>query len=88
VQGVRTSAAFSGGAGMVELRYEDMVAEPDSLAAVARRIGLADPQAVATRLRELRRAGPARDWREGMTDAEWAGASRIIEPLRSELGYR
>jgi hypothetical protein len=81
-----TAARAAAPAATLEVRYEELAADPDATAArIARHIG-ADPRALAEALREVHSHSVGR-WRRDLTEEQIADVEAEAGPLLRELGY-
>jgi len=88
VASVRDAASRPHGPGVAEIRFEALARSRAPLAELAERLALRDPRAVVAHFERCYRPPPAVPWDSGLAPADSVAASRIMDPLRAELGYR
>lgn len=86
VERARADLAALPGDRVFEIRYEDMVADPDRVGGLARALDLPDPDAVAAAARSRLRPTPPGAWRD-LPATDRTVFDTILSPSLSRLGY-
>lgn len=86
VERARADLAALSGDRVFEIRYEDMVAQPDRVGDLARSLGLPDPDAVAEAARSCLRPAPPRAWCN-LPETDRSVFDAVLSPSLMRFGY-